>query len=139
MPPGYGQLLYPPPPSQPLYPPPPGYGQPGAYPPPAPPSQPLYPPPMGYAPPLYPAQQDPRGAEAIAGLILGTISIPAVLLGSCGLAFGILGLVFSIRGRASYTRRSLATAGLVCSCIGLGLMTLKVAAFVWSILGALPH
>lgn len=94
---------------------------------------------MGYAPAPYPAQQDPRSSEAIAGLILGAISIPAALLGFCGLIFGILGLVFSIRGRASYIHRSVATAGLVCSCIGLGLMTLKVAAFVWSILGALPH
>ena len=94
---------------------------------------------MGYPPPPYPMQQDQRSSEAVAGLILGIISIPAVILGSCGLMFGILGLIFSIRGRASYTRRSMATAGLVCSCIGLGLTAIKIAVFVWSILGALPH
>lgn len=132
------QPLYPPPPaypSQPLYPYPyqpyqPGYGQQPLYPPPG-----YAQPPMGYygAPP-YPAQPDQGSAMAIAGLILGIISIPAAFNVGCGLIFGILGLVFSIMGRRSISQRGLATGGLVCSIVGLSFSVLYVIGIIISVI-----
>lgn len=118
------------PPQQPAYPPPgygqqpdyptPGYGQQAAYPPPpvAPSSQ--YPP-MGYAPaygvPL--AQPDRRGGVAIAGFVLGILSILAWLLPICGYPVTIAGIICAAMGLSSTQRRTLAMIGLVLAIIGL--------------------
>lgn len=158
---------YPPPPappSQPLYPPPPGYGQqpyppyapyapygdPG-YPPPAAPSQPLYPPPPGYGPgygtgygqppmgygaPPYPAEQG--SGMAIAGLILGIVAIPAASFAACGFIFGVLGLIFSIQGRKSYSHRTMATVGIVLSSIALALALIQILGGIVSSLNLMP-
>src|SRR5579859_8135773 len=103
------------PPQQPAYPPPgygqqpdyptPGYGQQAAYlPPPVAPSS-QYPP-MGYAPaygvPL--AQPDRRGGVAIAGFVLGILSILAWLLPICGYPVTIAGIICAAMGLSSTQR-----------------------------------
>lgn len=65
------------------------------------------------------AQPDQGGGMAIAGLILGIISIPAALVAVCGIVFGIIGIVLSAMGRRSVSRRTMATVGLILSIIGL--------------------
>ena len=56
-------------------------------------------------------------ANAIAGLVLGILSIPSAILPILGLPIGILGIVFSIKGMKKSQGR--AVGGLVCSIIGL--------------------
>ncbi len=55
---------------------------------------------------------------AIAGLILGIISIPAAFIAICGYIFAILGFIFSLLGRRSVKRHTLAMVGLILSIIG---------------------
>jgi hypothetical protein len=64
-------------------------------------------------------QPEQGGGMAIAGLILGIISIPAAIVAICGLVFGIIGIVLSALGRRSVSRRTMATIGLVLSIIGV--------------------
>lgn len=138
-PPGYGQPAYPTSPQYPTnpgtpnYPPAPEYPAPPAYP--APPSYPLQQPGYGPQPGMYPQpvaypqpgygypgmpmpQQDQGGGFAIAGLILGILAIPLAIFSICDTPFVVLGLIFSILGRRSFSRRGLAMAGLICSIVG---------------------
>lgn len=114
--PNYGeQGSYPPPPaypSQPLNPAQPLYQQPGAYPPPG-----AYP--QGYPPYGMPRPHDQGGGLAIAGLVLGIISMIAWLLPICGGLTSIIGIVLSALGRRSVSHRTMATVGLVLSIIAL--------------------
>jgi len=100
--------------------------------------------PTPYTPPAYSsagtypaynvsAPSDRNQGSAMAGLILGLISLllPAIvyfvlpvsiLSVIClflGFPISIVGLIFSIRGRRSLLRKGMATAGLVLSIIGL--------------------
>ncbi len=122
------QLPYPPPPGSSAAPPPTGLYQPGNYPPPpgyAPPMPPM--PPMGYGAPYYPARPETGSGMAVAGLVMGILCVILFLATPCGVIFGILGLVFSIQGRRSLSRRSLATAGLVLSIIGLVMTAINLS------------
>lgn len=74
---------------------------------------------MGYGAPYYPARPETGSGMAVAGLVMGILCVTLFLITPCGTIFGILGLVFSIQGRRSLSRHSLATAGLVLSIIGL--------------------
>ena len=97
-PPGYGQPI-------------PGYGQPG----------------FGYPQQMYPGvmyvqpRPDPGKGMAIAGFVLGIISICLLCLTTAGavanLVVATLGIIFSALGRKSTTSRGLAIAGLVLSII----------------------
>lgn len=135
-----GQAGYPPPPAF-AYPPPYTAGLPpfSAYP---PPSSAYPPPPMAYAAP-YPAQTGQGDGMAVAGFILGIISIPMAVSAFCGLIFGALGLVFSLRGRASIRNHNWAIAGIVLSCIGLALslplLFSNGAIFVYLLLSPFSH
>lgn len=117
--PGYGsgqQPGYPPPPagpSQPLY----GSGQPG-YPPPPMPMQ-----PMAYGP-QYPVRTGQGDGMAVAGMILGVISLAIYMVGPCGFIFSVLGIIFSIAGSHSVRNQRWATAGLVLSSVGLAVTVL---------------
>lgn len=77
----------------------------------------MQPPVQGY----YPPQQasDSRGGMAIAGLVLGIISMFAWFIACIGLFVAIAGIVFSAIGRKSIQRKTMATWGLVLSIIGL--------------------
>lgn len=75
-----------------------------------------------YATPMYVAQpyavmpaNDPGSGQALAGMILG---IAGLLFSFFGLV-PLLGLIFSIIGMRSVTRKGMAVAGLVMSIIGL--------------------
>lgn len=75
-----------------------------------------------YATPMYVAQpyammpvDDPGSGQALAGMILG---IAGLLFSFFGLV-PLLGLIFSIIGMRSVTRKGMAIAGLVTSIIGL--------------------
>ena len=75
-----------------------------------------------YATPMYVAQpyavmaiNDPKAGQALAGMILG---IAGLLFSFFGLV-PLLGLIFSIIGMRSTTRKGMAVAGLVMSIIGL--------------------
>ncbi len=136
---------YPPPPPSyeqpPVYAPPPQYQQPGAYPP--PPLQ--YQQPVGYAPqgarvpygvPGAVPTTDRRAGYAIAGLVLGIISIVAAIFPICGFPVSIVGIIMSVLGRRSLTRRTLATVGLVLAIIGI---VLTVLSFIYGFNYSLQH
>ena len=55
--------------------------------------------------------------KAIAGLVLGILSIPASIFPLFGLPMGVLGIVYSVKGMKQ--SEGMAVAGLVCSIIGL--------------------
>ncbi len=73
-----------------------------------------------YAPPVYniPTPEQGRGM-AIAGLIMGILSIFSAFIPFVGLIFPILGIIFSILGRRSVSLRVAATIGLILSIIGI--------------------
>lgn len=109
----------PPPPAYPTTDP---YAQPSSYPVPEPYAQPpayAQPTPVFVAQPQYvavPMQiNDPGSGQALAGMILG---IAGLFLSFFGLV-PLLGLIFSIIGMRSVTRKGMAIAGLVMSIIGL--------------------
>lgn len=65
---------------------------------------------------------------AIAGLVLGILSIIfAFLFTWIGLVAGIIGIILSVKGRASTNKKGVATAGLVCSIIGTALSGIFIA------------
>jgi hypothetical protein len=125
---------------RPGYVPPSGYAQSGpGYAPPSGYAQPRsgYVPPSGYAQPVYmgvayvPPMPDPGKGMAIAGFVLGIISVCLLctLYGAISnLVVGGLGITFSLMGRKSTTSRGLAIAGLVMSIIGV------VAALIWAVI-----
>lgn len=94
------------------------------------PYQPQYPqmqqpyPQQGYQNPYNPTmyampQASQGGGLAIAGLVLGIISIVFCWIPLFDILIGIVGLVLSLLGRRSLSRHGIAIAGLVCSIIGL--------------------
>jgi hypothetical protein len=109
-----------------MYPPPPGYGQ-----------QPMQP--MGYGAPYYPAPTEQGSGMAVAGLILGIIAIPSASIAGCGFVIGVLGLIFSILGRKSFSRRTMATVGIVLSSIALALAVANGIVGAINALNAIPH
>lgn len=79
----------------------------------------MYPPPQPYGYPAAPAVLPEKGGGfAIAGLILGIVSIPIALFALCGYSTSILGFVFSLLGRRAPSKRTMATIGLILSIIG---------------------
>jgi hypothetical protein len=117
MAPGYPPSGYPPQPPEGNYP------QQGAYPP---------PPHYGYPQPRVPmTQPETGGGFAIAGLILGIVSIPIALFAICGYITSILGIIFSILGLRAPSKRTMATIGIVLSVLGF------IASIASSILGVM--
>lgn len=64
------------------------------------------------------AQPEKGGGLAIAGLILGIVSIPVAFFPICGFIAAILGFIFSILGRRAPSKRTMATIGMILSIIG---------------------
>ena len=77
--------------------------------------------------PFAPAR-DKRGGFAIAGLVLGILSIPAAILPLCGFPVSIVGIIMAALGRASVSRRTMATIGLVLAIIGI-VLTIASASY----------
>jgi hypothetical protein len=95
---------------------------------------------MGYGAPPYPVPAAPADSTAIAGLILGAISIPMAGLALCGTLFAVLGLIFSFQSRAAPRNHRIATIGVVLSIIGLALSTLPILSGIpFFMFGLFPH
>jgi hypothetical protein len=77
------------------------------------------------------------GGFAIAGLILGIVSIPIALFAICGYITSILGILFSLVGLRALSKRPIATSGLVLS--GLGLIASIVSSMVGVLLMQHPY
>ncbi len=94
---------------------------------------------MGYAQPYatpYGApieQTDSRGGVAIAGFVLGILSVLAWVLPICGYPATIAGIICAVMGLASTRRRTLAMVGLVLAILGF------VATLGNSILGVMQR
>ncbi len=74
--------------------------------------------PYGY--PQQPMPQNDQGSgQALAGLVLSIISMIAWLFPLAGVPLAILGIIFSALGRRSFSRKTMATVGLVLSIIAL--------------------
>jgi hypothetical protein len=101
---GNDQQYAPPPPPQPAY----GYAPPSPYP--------------GYGAPMAPPEKG--SGLAIAGLVLGIVSLVLSFFWFCSPPISIVGIVLSALGRRSISRRTMATVGLVLSIIALGLSLL---------------
>lgn len=71
-----------------------------------------------YAPVAAPAS-DSRGGFAIAGLVLGILSILSSWIPFCGLPLPIVGIVMSALGRRSYSHRTMALVGLILSIVAI--------------------
>src|SRR5262249_34675406 len=65
--------------------------------------------------------------QAVAGLVLGIIGLIAWYLPLFGTPIGIIGVVMSVMGRRSASRRTMATVGLVLCIISLVLSWLSSA------------
>jgi hypothetical protein len=76
-------------------------------------------------------QPETGGGFAIAGLILGIVSIPIALFAICGYITSILGIIFSILGLRALSKRTMATIGIVLSTLGF------IASIVSSIVGVM--
>jgi hypothetical protein len=77
----------------------------------------------GYAPPAT-AAGDAKSGKALAGMILGIISIPAAFIPIFGMLFGVLAITFASLGKKEIARDGMtnmghATAGLVLGTIGV--------------------
>ena len=83
---------------------------------------PFYPQPY---PAYAPAVSEPGSGQAVAGMILGIIGLIAWLLPLIGYPVSITGLVLALKGRRAFSRRTMATAGVVLSAIALGLTVLS--------------
>ncbi len=94
-------------PAQQMYPPvqQPGYAPQGAYP--------------GTAPYQQMAPQGQGGGLAIAGLVLGIVSLVLFWTLYIGIPAAIVGIVLSVLGRRSPQRRTMATVGLVLSILAI--------------------
>jgi hypothetical protein len=105
---------------------------------------PLYPPPAyPYAP--YPGyavvtqQSEPGSGMAIAGLILGIISVVSFFIFYISIPVSIIGIVLSALGRRSISRRTMAIWGLVLSIIGLLLAIGFIVFYVVLIISVQPR
>jgi hypothetical protein len=65
---------------------------------------------------------------AVAGLVLGILSLVTWWVLYVGLPISIVGIIMGALGRRSVSRRGIATAGLVCSIIGLAVL---IIFYVW--------
>lgn len=71
---------------------------------------------------------------AVAGLVLGIISLPAVVLSLLDIPIALLGIIFGGIGLAKASKiggkgKGMAMAGLICGVIGL---ILSIALFIWA-------
>lgn len=113
-----------------------GYAQPG----------PGYGAPAGYVQPPYPAPgfaaPDPRKGQAIAGFVLGLLSLLLWIIPGIGgyldLVCAIVGIVLSSLGMKSRTSRGLAIAGLVLSIISLAIAAIVIILAIIAI-NAITH
>jgi hypothetical protein len=83
------------------------------------------------APQYAPRTSDSRTGFAIAGLVLGIISILSSWYPFCGLPLPILGIVMSALGRRSLSYRTMATVGLILSIIAIAIGVITTTALLF--------
>ncbi len=73
------------------------------------------------APPQYYAvpPREPGRGQALAGMILGIISLVICWIPLLGIPVSIVGLILALLGRRSVSRKGMALAGIILSAIGL--------------------
>ena len=76
---------------------------------------------------------DPNRTAAIAGMVIGIVSVVLCCVPYLSIALGITGLILSVKGMKSTTARGMAIAGLVCSIVGLALGI--IYSIYWSVVG----
>lgn len=82
--------------------------------------------------PQYTDPSNARTGMSVTGMVLGIVSIVTAWLIAVGLLAGIGGLIFSVIGRKQEPAgRGMALAGLITSCVGLGLTLLTI---MWNLL-----
>lgn len=97
------------------------------------------PPRPGVAPVQVPAQTAPQPGNglAVAGMILGIVSIPLICLWPIGLLCAVVGLCLSVpgknRAKETNTGAGMAIAGIVTSCVTLGLLLIVLAIFMMGV------
>lgn len=88
--------------------------------------------------PNMPSNQNNMGNDAnrtaaIAGMVIGIVSVVLCCVPYLSIALGITGLILSVKGMKSTTARGMAIAGLVCSIVGLALGV--IYSIYWSVVG----
>lgn len=90
-------------------------------------------------PPVYSNVSVPGKGLGVASMVLGIISLVLFCIWyiaiPCGIVAACLGGASVNKAKAVGQKNGLATAGIVCSCIALGITTLYLVIFVW-IVGA---
>ena len=72
--------------------------------------------------------------DAAAALVLGILSVVlGFFISFLGLLAGVVGIVFAVRGRKDSEKRAMATAGLVCSVIGIALALAAIVGLVFAV------
>lgn len=72
--------------------------------------------------------------DAAAALVLGILSVVlGFFISFLGLLACVVGIVFAVRGRKDSEKRAMATAGLVCSVIGIALALAAIVGLVFAV------
>lgn len=97
---------------------------------PAAPQQPVYQQPVAPQPVYQVAPVIPGKGMGIAGMVLGIVGLVFVCFFYIGLPCSIIGLILSVlsfnKAKAVGQQNSMATAGIVCSCISLGINVISL-------------
>jgi hypothetical protein len=88
--------------------------------------------------PYMPAPQSggSNGGFAIAGLVLGIVSLVLFWFVYLGIPVAIVGIIMSALGRRSVERRTMATVGLVLSIVAIALSLCIIGVLVYAIIRA---
>jgi hypothetical protein len=89
--------------------------------------------------PQFPVPAGPGGGMAIAGLVLGIVSIVFCWIPFVNIGVSVTGIILSILGQRSVSRRTLAIVGLVLSILGLVIGLCWSGLIVAGIISASQH
>jgi hypothetical protein len=89
-----------------------------------------------FYPPVTSTPAEPGKGLAVAGLVLGIISLVFCFVPYIGFPVSIVGIFLAAFGRRSITRRTMATVGLVLSIIGLVLAVIFTVVYLGAIMSA---
>lgn len=78
------------------------------------------------------SQSNAKDGLAIAGMVVGILSVLLICMNWIGILVGVVGLILSILGIKSIRRKGMATAGIICSVVGLlgSILVLILSLFV---------
>lgn len=70
--------------------------------------------------------QEQKNSNAIAGMVLGIVSVVLFWIPYVSITCGIVGIILSVKGRKLAEKKSMATAGLILSIISLALWAIII-------------